>query len=71
MVRSLVTLAHNLGMRVIAEGVETEKQLALIAEAGCNEVQGYLLGRPSSEPETFLGKTQGAELARETAATGV
>ena len=67
MVRSLVTLAHNLGMRVIAEGVETEKQLALIAEAGCNEVQGYLLGRPSSEPETYLGKTQVAELARESA----
>jgi len=49
MVHSLVTLAHNLGMRVIAEGVETEQQLQRIAELGCNEVQGYLLGRPTSE----------------------
>jgi diguanylate cyclase (GGDEF)-like protein len=56
MVHSLVTLAHNLGMRVIAEGVETEKQLELIAEAGCNEVQGYLMGRPSREPEMDLRK---------------
>jgi diguanylate cyclase (GGDEF)-like protein len=69
MVHSLVTLAHNLGMRVIAEGVETEEQLALIAEAGCNEVQGYLMGRPSPEPEAFLGKRARASRA-ETEAGG-
>ena len=54
MVHSLVTLAHNLGMRVIAEGVETEQQMAMIAEIGCNEVQGYLLGRTTSDPMPFL-----------------
>jgi EAL domain-containing protein (putative c-di-GMP-specific phosphodiesterase class I) len=53
-VRSLVTLAHNFGMRVIAEGVETKKQLAMIAEIGCNEVQGYLLGKPTSDPAAYF-----------------
>jgi diguanylate cyclase (GGDEF)-like protein len=54
MVHSLVMLAHNLGMRVIAEGVETEKQMALITGIGCNEVQGYLLGKPTSDPEQYF-----------------
>jgi EAL domain-containing protein (putative c-di-GMP-specific phosphodiesterase class I) len=53
-VRSLVTLAHNFGMRVIAEGVETKKLLAMIAEIGCNEVQGYLLGKPTSDPAAYF-----------------
>jgi len=61
MVHSLVTLAHNLGMKVIAEGVETEDQMALITEIGCNEVQGYLLGRPTSDPEVFLSVASGDE----------
>jgi EAL domain-containing protein (putative c-di-GMP-specific phosphodiesterase class I) len=54
MVHSLVTLAHNFGMKVIAEGVETEEQMALITEIGCNEVQGYLLGKPMSDPRACL-----------------
>ena len=54
MVHSLVTLAHNFGMKVIAEGVETEEQMAMITEIGCNEVQGYLLGKPTSDPRSCL-----------------
>jgi diguanylate cyclase (GGDEF)-like protein len=54
MVHSLVMLAHNLGMRVIAEGVETEEQMGLITRIGCNEVQGYLLGRPTSDPGQYF-----------------
>ena len=54
MVHSLVVLAHKLGMRVIAEGVETEKQLERIAGIGTNEVQGYLLGKPTPDPLDFL-----------------
>jgi diguanylate cyclase (GGDEF)-like protein len=54
MVRSLVALAHNLGMKVIVEGVETEKQFQAIAELGSNEIQGYLLGRPTSDPISQL-----------------
>ena len=54
MVRSLVTLAHDLGMRVIAEGIETQEQLSLIEDMGGNEAQGYLLGRPTPNPAAFL-----------------
>ena len=54
MVRSLVTLAHDLGMRVIAEGIETPEQLKLIKDMGGNEAQGYLLGRPMPDPVALL-----------------
>lgn len=50
MVRSLVGLAHNIGMRVIVEGVETPEQLDVIRKLGGNEVQGYLMGRPTADP---------------------
>ncbi|MBN8892623.1 MAG: EAL domain-containing protein, partial [Rhodospirillales bacterium] len=39
-----------LGMQVCAEGIETTPQLAFLREAGCNLLQGYLLGRPRPEP---------------------
>ena len=45
-VRTIVGLAHNLGLSVTAEGVETPEQLALIRELNCEEAQGFLLGRP-------------------------
>ena len=54
MVHSLVTLDHNLNMRVIVEGVETPQQLELIQKFGGNEVQGFLLGRPTGDPESQL-----------------
>jgi diguanylate cyclase (GGDEF)-like protein/PAS domain S-box-containing protein len=41
-------LAHALNMRVVAEGVETEAQFTLLRASGCDEVQGYLMGRPLS-----------------------
>jgi diguanylate cyclase (GGDEF)-like protein len=45
-VQFLIELGHRLGVRVIAEGVETEAQLAALRGLGCNEVQGHALGRP-------------------------
>jgi EAL domain-containing protein (putative c-di-GMP-specific phosphodiesterase class I) len=54
MVHTLITLAHNLGMRVIAEGVETHRQLELIAELGSDEIQGYLTGRPTADPSSII-----------------
>jgi EAL domain-containing protein (putative c-di-GMP-specific phosphodiesterase class I) len=45
-VRTIVGLAHNLGLSVTAEGVETSEQLALVREFMCEEAQGFLLGRP-------------------------
>lgn len=54
MIRTLVRLAHDIGMRVIIEGVETEEQLDLIRVLGANEVQGYLVGRPTPNPRAIL-----------------
>jgi diguanylate cyclase (GGDEF)-like protein len=49
-VRSIITLAHSLGKHVIAEGVETGEQLALLRSLGCDYGQGYLFSKPM-EPE--------------------
>lgn len=45
-VTSIVVMAHSLAMRVVAEGVETPSQQRQLTELGCDELQGYLLGRP-------------------------
>ena len=53
-VGSLVSLAHGLGLTVVAEGVETEEQLAELRRLGCDSVQGFLLARPAP-PEIVTG----------------
>ncbi len=45
-VRTIIDLGRGLGMRVVAEGVETIEQALHLSETGCDELQGYLLGRP-------------------------
>lgn len=45
-VNAIITMAKALGVRTIAEGVETKEQLDILIELGCDEIQGYLLGRP-------------------------
>jgi diguanylate cyclase (GGDEF)-like protein/PAS domain S-box-containing protein len=49
--KAIIVMAHALGMQVIAEGVETEQQRALLAAAGCDYGQGYLFARPISAAE--------------------
>jgi len=44
--QAIVSMAHALGMSVVAEGVETEEQLAILRGLDCNEVQGYYIARP-------------------------
>jgi diguanylate cyclase (GGDEF)-like protein len=46
-VRSIISLAHSLDIRVNAGGVETPSQMAALQQHGCDELQGFLLGRPS------------------------
>ena len=45
-VRAIVTLAHNLGLNAIAEGVETAEQLAQLRELDCELAQGYWFSKP-------------------------
>jgi EAL domain-containing protein (putative c-di-GMP-specific phosphodiesterase class I) len=49
--RGLIGIAHELGIRVVAEGVETPEQLEAVVGYGCDEVQGFLLGHPESRPQ--------------------
>lgn len=46
MVGTIICMANNLGLEVIAEGVETEEQMAFLVEHGCNAFQGYLFSKP-------------------------
>jgi diguanylate cyclase (GGDEF)-like protein len=48
--RAVIRLAHSLNLKVVAEGVETIEQLALLEEYGCDQIQGYYVGRPMPAP---------------------
>jgi EAL domain-containing protein (putative c-di-GMP-specific phosphodiesterase class I) len=51
---AIVTMGHALGLKVLAEGVETHEQARMLRDQGCDEVQGYLYGRPVSA-EQLIG----------------
>src|SRR5262245_47395515 len=53
-VEAIVWLAHSLNMTVTAEGVEAEDQLIMLRAMGCNEMQGYLFGKPIPADEVLL-----------------
>lgn len=46
LVHAMINLAHNLGLEVVAEGIETPGQLAMLREFGCDQAQGFLIQRP-------------------------
>ncbi len=60
MVKNIIDMAHNFGLNVIAEGVETEDQLALLKKNGCKSYQGYLFSKPIpiEQFEIFLTESQ-------------
>jgi diguanylate cyclase (GGDEF)-like protein len=64
-VQSILSMAHNLHMRVIVEGIETREQLELMKALGTNEAQGYLLGRPTPNPMEQLAWGAGVATTRE------
>jgi EAL domain-containing protein (putative c-di-GMP-specific phosphodiesterase class I) len=51
--KALLAMAHRLDLNVVAEGVENEAQLEFLGENECDEVQGYLFGRPIPPAELF------------------
>ncbi len=52
-VTSIIAMAHAVDLTVVAEGVETAEELALLRELGCDQAQGYHLGRPLAAAELF------------------
>jgi EAL domain-containing protein (putative c-di-GMP-specific phosphodiesterase class I) len=58
-IQAIVDLAHGMGLKVVAEGVETELQLHTLRVLGCDSLQGYLIRRPGrpSEIEEILATT--------------
>jgi EAL domain-containing protein (putative c-di-GMP-specific phosphodiesterase class I) len=58
-VSTIVSLAHSMNLKVIAEGVETEEQANLLRLLRCDEAQGYLFGRPVP-PDELEGKLRQA-----------
>ncbi len=62
-VKSLISLAHDLGISVIAEGVETEDQLRMLAAERCDQIQGFLTSKPVA-PEEMLSLLQSVNVQK-------
>ena len=60
LIRSVISMAEQIGMKTLCEGVETSEQAAFLEEASCGRLQGYLYGKPLSYDE-LLGKIQQGE----------
>lgn len=68
-VAAIVQMAHSLGLKTIAEGVETQAQCQFLAAQGCDEVQGYFFSRPlpADQMAAFVSKTNSSLLQRSSA----
>lgn len=64
-VKAIISMANSLGIKTIAEGVETQEQLDVLLEMGCDQIQGFLLGRPvpaSEFEELFLNGVKNTQI---------
>ena len=52
-IRHLIDLCHDLNMRCVAEGIETDNQIELLKKLGCDRLQGYLIGKPMPAADFF------------------
>jgi diguanylate cyclase len=57
-VRSTIDLAHNLGLKVVAEGVEDSETMHALIELGCDEAQGYYFSKPLAPTEFVVWQKQ-------------
>ncbi len=64
-ISSIVDMAKRIGIRTLAEGVETEAQFQFLKTIGCEMIQGYLFSRPTPASEGLLDNTMGVESASE------
>lgn len=69
-VAAIISLAHQLGLQVVAEGVESEAQLAYLRKLGCDEIQGYLFSRPLPETDFLALLNSGKTLPGQPAPEG-
>jgi EAL domain-containing protein (putative c-di-GMP-specific phosphodiesterase class I) len=69
-VAMIVSLAHTLGLKVVAEGVEEDEQVRLLKELGCDQIQGYYVSPavPAQQIEALLRPDAGQQLRRRIAA---
>jgi len=56
-VKATIGLGKSLGLVIVAEGVETEEQLSVLRQWGCNQVQGFLIGTSTEHPYAAVGET--------------
>lgn len=70
-VRAIVGMSHSLGLRVVAEGVETEDQLEYLRAEGCDEIQGYLFSRPLPPDDCVVLMQSGKQLAAAAASSRI
>jgi EAL domain-containing protein (putative c-di-GMP-specific phosphodiesterase class I) len=65
-VKSVIGLARDLQISIVAEGVESAEQLEFLRQANCDEVQGYFIGRPmeAGDADAVLGLRDGSTVAR-------
>ncbi len=65
-VDAIIAMSHKLDLEVTAEGIETQAQLSMLTGQGCDEMQGYLLGRPMAEHQVEnFGRQNGAQVSVE------